>query len=168
MSLSLYQVSVPPMLRQMKALAAVLDKAVAYADERKIDHGALLHARLYPDMYHFIRQIQAVTDMAKGGAARLANVEVPTMADDESSIADLKARLARTIAFLEALKPAQFEGREDAELQIPLGRETRAMKAIDYFLGFVLPNFYFHSATAYGILRHNGVPIGKRDFIGRL
>jgi hypothetical protein len=166
MSISLYQISVVPMLRQLNALSAILDKAVAYADAQKFDPAALLQARLSPDMYHFIKQIQTVTDMAKGGCARLANVEVPAMEDNETDFPQLKARLAKTIAFLESLKPAQIDGREDAELQIPVGRETRAMKAQAYLFGFVLPNFYFHSATAYGLLRHNGVPIGKRDFLG--
>jgi uncharacterized protein len=166
MSLSLYQISIPLMLRQLRALSAILDKAIAHASEQKFEPAALLQARLYPDMYDFIRQVQTVTDMAKGGAARLANVEVPKMDDTEVSFDDLKARLAKTIAFLESLKPAQIDGGEDVEVQIPVGRETRTMKALAYWQGFVLPNFYFHAAMAYGLLRHNGVPVGKRDFLG--
>lgn len=166
MSLSLYQISIPPTLRQLRALSAILDKAAAYASEHKFEPSALLKARLYPDMYDFIQQVRAVTDMARGGAARLANVEVPKADDTETSFDELKARLAKTIAFLDSLKPAQIDGREDADLQIPVGRDTRTMKALAYWLGFVMPNLYFHAAIAYGLLRHNGVPIGKRDFLG--
>jgi hypothetical protein len=166
MSLSLYQISIPPMLRQLAALSAILDKTVAYIDEHKIEPAALLQARLFPDMYDFIHQIQTVTDMAKGGAARLADVEVPKMEDTEASFGELKQRLAKTVAFLESVKPAQIDGREDVEIQIPVGRETHAMKTLAYLQGFVLPNFYFHAAMAYGLLRHNGVPVGKRDFLG--
>jgi hypothetical protein len=166
MSLSLYQVSIPPMLRQLRALSVILDKAVAHATEQKFEPSALLHVRLYPDMYDFIHQVQTVTDMAMGGAARLADVEVPKMDDTEASFDELKARLAKTIAFLESVKPAQIDGREDADVQIPVGRETRTMKTLAYWQGFVLPNLYFHAAMAYGLLRHNGVPVGKRDFLG--
>ncbi len=168
MSLSLYQISVPSMLRQLRALSAILDKAGAYASEHKFAPSALLQARLYPDMYDFIQQVRAVTEMAMGGAARLANVEVPKMDDTEASFDELKARLAKTIAFLESVKPGQIDGREDADVAIPMGRETRTLKALAYLQGFVMPNLYFHAATAYSLLRHNGVPIGKRDFIGVL
>jgi hypothetical protein len=166
MSASLYQISIPPMLRQLQALSAMLDKAAAHATEHKFEPSALLQARLYPDMYHFIRQVQAVTDMAKGGAARLADVEVPKMDDTEASFDELKARLAKTIAFLESVKPAQIDGREDVDVLIPVGRETHTMKTLAYLQGFVLPNLYFHAAMAHGLLRHNGVPVGKRDFLG--
>ncbi len=166
MPLSFYQITIPPMIRQLNALLAILAQTIAHAAEQKFDHGALLHARLYPDMYHFIKQIQTVTDMVKGGVARLANVEVPKMEDNETNFAQLKERLAKTVAFLESIKPAQIDGRENAELQIPVGRDTHAMTALAYFQGFVVPNFYFHSAMAYGLLRHNGVNIGKRDFMG--
>ena len=166
MSLSFYQISIPPMLRQLRALSAILDKAAAHASEHKFEPSALLQARLYPDMYDFIRQVQAVTDMAKSGAARLADVEVPKMDDTEASFDELKARLVKTVAFLETLKPAQIDGREDADVQVPVGRDTRTMKALAYWQGLVMPNFYFHAAVAHGLLRHNGVPIGKRDFLG--
>jgi hypothetical protein len=166
MALSLYQISIPPMLRQLRALSTILDKAAEHAREHKFEPSALLQARLYPDMYDFIHQVQAVTDMAKGGAARLADVEVPKMDDTEASFDELKARLAKTIAFLESLKPAQIDGREEADLQIPMGRDTRIMKALAYWQGFVMPNLYFHTAIAHGLLRHNGVPVGKRDFLG--
>ena len=164
--MSFYDASVPAFLQILGSLSGLLTKAEAHCKAKNIQPEILLGARLYPDMYDFIRQVQAVTDMAKGGAARLANVEVPKMDHTETSFDELKARLAKTIAFLESVRPAQIDGREDADLQIPMGRETRTMKALAYWQGFVMPNLYFHAAIAHGLLRHNGVPVGKRDFLG--
>jgi uncharacterized protein len=166
MSLTLYQASVPSFIRHLNALSLLIDKAEAYAAEKKFPPEALLRARLFPDMYDFIRQVQTATDQAKGGAARVANVPVPAFPDTEASFAELRARVAKTIAFLETIKPDQFEGRENVEVTFPMGAATGSMKGQDYLIGFVIPQFYFHCTTAYGLLRHNGLTIGKRDFFG--
>jgi uncharacterized protein len=166
MPLTLYQATVPSFIRHLNALSVIIDKAEAYAAEKKFAPEALLQARLFPDMFDFIGQVQTASDQAKGGTARVANVEVPKFPDTEKTFPELKARIAKTIAFLESIKPAQFEGREQAEVTFPVGNGTRSMKAQDYLLGFVIPHFYFHCTTAYGLLRHNGLAIGKRDFFG--
>jgi uncharacterized protein len=166
MSLTLYQAAVPSFIRHLTALEALIDKAILYAEEKKFDPVALLEARLYPDMYNFIRQVQTATDQAKGGAARAAGIEVPKYDDTEKTLRELKARLAKTIAFLQSIKPERFEGRDDAEVSFPVGPSTRSMKARDYLINFAIPHFYFHCTTAYDILRHNGLAIGKRDFFG--
>jgi uncharacterized protein len=166
MSLTLYRATVPSFIRHLTALDALIDKAAAYAAEKKFDPAALLQARLYPDMYNFIGQVQAATDQAKGGAARVAGIEVPRYEDNEKTLAELKARLAKTIGFLQSIKPEQFAGRDDAEVSFPVGPTSRTMPAQDYLIGFVIPHFYFHCTTAYGLLRHNGLAIGKRDFFG--
>jgi uncharacterized protein len=167
MPISLYQASVPVFVRMLSSLSANLDKGAAHAAEHKFDPAALLTARLYPDMYTLTGQVQIATDQAKGAAARLADVEIPKMADTEKSFVELSERIAKTIAFLDTLKPERIDGRENAQIQVPVGRDAhRAMTGQSYLLDFVLPNFYFHVTTAYAILRHNGVPIGKRDFIG--
>jgi uncharacterized protein len=166
MSLNLYQATVPSFIRHLNALSVIVDKAEAYVVEKKFPPEALLGARLFPDMYDFIGQVQTATDQAKGGAARVANVEVPKFPDNEKTFPEVKARIAKTIAFLETIKPEQFEGRENVEVTFPVGSGTRSLKAQDYLIGFVIPHFYFHCTTAYGLLRHNGLNIGKRDFFG--
>jgi hypothetical protein len=117
-------------------------------------------------MFDLIGQIQIASDQAKGGTARVANVEVPKFPDTEKTFPELKARIAKTIAFLDTIKPEQFEGRENVEVTFPVGNGTRSLKAQDYLIGFVIPHFYFHCTTAYALLRHNGLAIGKRDFFG--
>ena len=166
MSLTLYQATVPTFIRHLTALSAIIDKAESYAAEKKFPPEALLQARLFPDMYNFIGQVQTACDQAKGGVARTANVEVPKYADDEKTFADLKARIAKTIAFIQSIKPEQFAGRDDAEVSFPVGPSTRSMKAVDYMINFCIVHFYFHCTTAYALLRHNGLNIGKRDFFG--
>ncbi len=166
MSLTLYQATVPSFIRHLHALSVIIDKAEAYAAEKKFPPEALLQARLAPDMYNFIGQVQTATDQAKGGTARVANVEVPKFPDNEKTFGELKERLAKTIAFLESIKPEQFDGRDDVEVSFPVGAGTRSMKGRDYLIGFVIPHFYFHCTTAYALLRHNGLNIGKRDFFG--
>jgi uncharacterized protein len=166
MSLTLYDATVPSFIRHLVALDALLDKAILYAEEKKFDPVALLEARLFPDMYNLIRQVETATDQAKGGAARVAGIEVPKYADDEKTLPELKARIAKTIRFLESITPEQFAGRDDAEVSFPVGPSTRSMKAKDYLIGVVIPHFYFHCTTAYNLLRHNGLAIGKRDFFG--
>lgn len=165
-AISMYRASAPVFTRLLRNLGAFLDKAVAHADARKIEHNTLLTARLAPDMLHFTKQVQVATDHAKGCIARLAGVEVPRYEDNEASFADLKARLAKTIAFIETIKPEQLNGTEDKDITLQLGPRTVEFKGIDYLLNNATMNVYFHVTTAYAILRHNGVELGKRDFIG--
>lgn len=168
MAITMYQASVPAFKVHLSALDGLIDKAVAYADARKIDHAALLSARLYPDMFTFTRQVQVACDFAKGAVARLANIEVPNHADTETTFAELKGRIAKVLAFIETVKPEQMEGAEGRTISLKVGPNEMTFAGADYLLGFVLPNFYFHSATAYGLLRHNGLEIGKRDFMRRV
>jgi hypothetical protein len=165
-SISMYRASVPVFTRLLKNLDAILDKAVVYADSKKIEHNTLLTARLAPDMLHLIKQVQIATDHSKGCAARLAGVDIPKYEDNEASFAELKARIAKTVAFLESFKPEQIDGSEGKDIALKLGPNTFEFKGIDYLFGPATMNVYFHVTTAYGILRHNGVDIGKKDFIG--
>jgi len=166
MNLSMYQASAPRFASTLKNLAAILDKAKAHAEAKKIDELVLTSSRLYPDMFALARQVQVACDTAKGAMARLAGVEIPKHEDTEKTFDELKARIAKTVAFIESFKPAQVDGTEDKELTIKLGPREVNWKGMQYLLGFALPNFYFHAATAYDILRHNGVELAKRDFIG--
>jgi uncharacterized protein len=166
MPISMYQVSVPAFLQTLNALSAILGKAEAFAAERKIDQAVLLGYRLAPDMFALTRQVQIATDHAKGCCARLAGVEVPKYADDETTFADLRARIGRTIAFVQDFKPGDIDGSEERDLTITAGSRELRFKGQQYLVSFALPNFYFHATTAYNILRHCGVPIGKRDFLG--
>jgi uncharacterized protein len=165
MSLSMYQASIPVFVRNLNNLSTILDKAVAHADAKKIDHAVLLNFRLFPDMLNFTKQIQIATDFAKGAAARLAGAEVPKYEDTEVSFADLKARIQKTIAFLKTFTPAQIDGSEEREINLTIGGHSIKLKGQTYLLEMVQPNFYFHATTAYAILRHNGVEVGKRDFV---
>ena len=167
MVLSMYQASVPAFQKHLHALDGLLDKAAAYASAKKVDPSVLLSARLYPDMFELTRQVQAVTDFAKAAPARLAGVPVPSYPDTETTIPELKARIAKTLAFLDTLKPEQMQGSESKSFTIKVGPNDMTFTAPDYLLHFALPNFYFHCATAYAILRHNGLDIGKRDFMRR-
>ena len=166
MSLSMHQASVPALLQILGSLSAVIDKAAAHCEARKIDPATLIGYRLAPDMFAFARQIQVATDNAKGIAARLAGVEIPKLADDETTFDELKARLAKVSEFIGALPAAQFEGAETREITLKLGGQEVHFTGANYLFGFGLPNFYFHASTAYDILRHAGVPVGKRDFLG--
>ena len=167
MSFSLSQASLPVFEIGLNALSAVLDKGEAFAAAKKIDSAVLLNSRLAPDMFALTRQIQVVADQAKHGAARLAGVEAPRHEDTETTIDQLKARVANTLAYLKTLDPKQIDAAVDREVTFPLGPTNKGrMKGGDYLNHFVLPNFYFHLTTAYDILRHNGVEIGKRDFLG--
>jgi hypothetical protein len=150
----------------LTSLDAILTKAEVDAEKRKIDPQVFVNGRLAPDMLPLVRQIQIMTDQVKGGASRLAGLEPPKWADEESSFADLHARIAKTIAHLQTFKPASFDGAETRPIEIKFPNATFNFVGKDYFLGFVIPNFYFHYTTAYAILRHNGVPIGKADYIG--
>ncbi|MEQ6292566.1 DUF1993 domain-containing protein [Vogesella sp. GCM10023246] len=166
MSLSMYQASVPVLLHALKNLSAILDKAVLHAEKQQFAAEVLLQARLAPDMFPFIRQVQVVSDTAKGCGARLAGVEIPSFADSETSFAELQQRLAKTVSFLQGLQPAQFDGSDSREIVLKFPHQTMTFSGQDYLQYFVLPNFYFHLTTAYDILRHNGVPLGKGDYLG--
>jgi uncharacterized protein len=165
-AITIYDQLVPVFSQMLSALDKVLTKAEADAAARKIDLDVFVNARLAPDMLPLTRQIQIMTDQAKGGASRLAGEESPKFADDEKTFADLHARIAKTIAHLKTFKPGDFEGAETRDIELKFPNATLNFKGKDYFLGFVIPNFYFHYTTAYAILRHNGVPIGKSDFLG--
>jgi uncharacterized protein len=166
MAISMYQASVPAFLQMLNSLSAILDKADAFAAERKIDPAVLLGWRLAPDMFALARQVQISTDHAKGCCARLAGVEVPKYADDETTFADLRARIARTIEFVQGFRPEEIDGSEERDVTITAGTRELRFKGQQYLVNFALPNFYFHVTTAYNILRHCGLPIGKRDFLG--
>ncbi|MGQ9686551.1 MAG: DUF1993 domain-containing protein [Thiobacillaceae bacterium] len=167
MNLTMYQASVPVFIRMLGNLAGILEKAAAHCAARKIDAAALIHYRLYPDMFDFARQVQVACDHARNGAARLAGVEAPEMEKTEQSFAELIERVRKTIAYLETLRPEQFDGAATREVVIKRGESNVTYAGLDYLLNRVLPNFYFHVTTAYAILRHNGVELGKRDYIGR-
>jgi hypothetical protein len=164
----MYQASIPAFVQMLNSLSAILDKAKAHATSCKIDPEVLLSYRLAPDMFPFVRQLQIAADLAKGAAARLAGVEVPKHDDTEKTFADLKARLAKTLTFVQSFKPSDINGSEDRDIRLTLGEHTMSFKGHPYLVHFVMPNFYFHCATAYDILRHCGVELGKRDFIGTI
>lgn len=166
MALSMYQASAPAFLQMLSSISAILDKAEAHAAERRIDPAVLLGWRLAPDMFALARQVQIATDHAKGCCARLAGVEVPKYPDDEATFADLRARIARTIDFVQSFEPSDIDGSEERDITITAGGRELRFRGQQYLVSFVLPNFYFHVTTAYNILRHCGVPIGKRDFLG--
>ena len=169
MAFSMSQASVPAFVIGLGALSALLDKAEAFASAKKIDPSVLLNWRLAPDMFPLTRQVQIATDQAKKGAARLAGVEPPIYEDDETTLDQLKARLAKTIAYLKTLDLMQIDAAADREISFPLGPNNKGqMNGADYLNHFLLPNFYFHLTTAYAILRHCGVEIGKRDFLGAI
>ncbi|HWS41193.1 MAG TPA: DUF1993 domain-containing protein [Arenimonas sp.] len=166
MSHPIFDASIPVFTRTLSALDACLDKAQAHADELKFDFNNLLSARLAPDMFSLGRQIQIACDFAKGVSARLANVEMPEYEDNEVTLADYKARIAKTIAFIQSIPAEKFEGAESREIVIFRKDTKREYIGLAYLHHAGMPNFYFHVTTAYNILRHNGVQIGKKDFIG--
>ena len=166
MPISMYQASAPRFVNTLKNLSAILDKAQAHAEAKKVQPSVLLNCRLYPDMFPMKRQVQVACDTAKGAVARLAGVEVPKHEDTEETFEDLKARIAKTIEFVETIKAAQIDGCEEKNIHLKLGSREIDWKGMQYLLGYALPNFYFHVVTAYDILRHNGVEVAKRDYIG--
>jgi hypothetical protein len=166
MSISMYQASVPRFANMLRNLDAILAKAQAHATARKIEPTVLLTARLFPDMFPLLKQVQIATDHAKGAVARLAGAEVPKYEDTEQSFEELRARLAKTIAFVESFAAAQIDGSEERQIELKAGGRELSFQGLTYLLGYALPNFHFHLVTAYNILRHNGVEIGKRDYIG--
>jgi hypothetical protein len=167
MTISMYQASVPRFVNILGNLSGILDKAQAHVDARKIDPTVLTGFRLFPDMLPMTTQVQIACDTAKGVIARLAGVEIPAYEDNEKTLADLKARIARTIAFIQTVTPAQIDGTEDKQIITKRGEKETRYTGIQFLLGHAVPNFYFHVTTTYNILRHNGVEIGKRDFLGQ-
>jgi uncharacterized protein len=166
---SMSQASLPAFEINLNALSAVLDKAEAFATAKKIDSSVLLQTRLAPDMFDLTRQVQIATDQARRGSARLAGVEPPSVPDKEATIGELKDRIAKTVAYLKTLDPKKIDASAEREITFPLGPDNKGhMKGDDYLNHFVLPNFYFHCTAAYAILRHCGVDIGKRDFMGAI
>jgi hypothetical protein len=169
MTLSMYQASAPVFQHALTALSGILDKAMANAAARKIDPTVFLVARLAPDMFAFTKQVQIACDFAKNTVARLAGQEPPKFPDEEKTFDELKARIAKTIDFVSGFKPAQIDGTEANDITFPAGPgKTMTLKGQAYLLNFALPNFYFHATAAYAILRHNGVDLGKLDFLGHV
>jgi hypothetical protein len=166
MTLSMYRASIPLFVRGLKVMSALLDKGEAHVREAGGDPEALVEARLAPDMAPLSGQIQRASDASKLALSRLTGVAAPPMEDNEKTLDDLRDRITRTLVYLESLDPSALEGSEATEVQLKFGDFQPAFNGEDYLLGFALPNFYFHVTTAYAILRHQGVPVGKRDFLG--
>ena len=167
MSNPVHDLVISTMLRSLRNLDAVVGKAEAYVDaDKNLDAETLLRARLYPNMRPFLFQVQVATDTAKGAAARLAGKSVPSWPDDEKTFADVHARLGKAIDYLSGFAPADFDGAEARAIELKIGSHKLDFTGTSYIATFVLPNFFFHVTTAYDILRHNGVPIGKADFLG--
>lgn len=166
MAIDVYDQTVAAISRALLNLDAIVSKAESYAEERSIDPAVLVQARLYPDMLPLVAQVRIATDIAKAAAARLSGSDLPSWPDDENSFADIHARIRKALDFLSSFKREQFEGSEDKKIEFKVGKEPVKFSGREYVLGFVLPNVYFHVTTAYAILRHNGVPLGKRDFLG--
>jgi uncharacterized protein len=168
-TMSMSNASIPVFEIGLSALSALLDKAEAYAEAKRIDPTVLLNARLFPDMFAFTRQVQSACDQAKNGGARLAGVDPPRYEDNEKTIAELRTRIAKTVAFVKTLDTEMIDTAADREITFPLGPNNKGhMRGADYLNHFALPNFYFHLTTAYDILRHCGVEMGKRDFLGTI
>lgn len=166
MSLSMYQASVPVYVRMLNNLIAILEKAAAHCEAKKIDPAVLIQYRLYPDMFHFAKQVQIAADAAKNGTAYLAGVEAPVFENTEQSFPDLIERVRKTLAYLDGFTPDRIDGSEEREVRIKRGDTEVLYSGQSLLLTRTLPNFYFHVTTAYDILRHNGVELGKRDFLG--
>ena len=168
MSISMYQASVPRILNMLTNLSHLLDKAQTHIEAKKLNESALTQFRLYPDMFPLVRQVQIACDTAKGVVARLAGVEIPVDEDSEVSIADLKQRIAKTSAFIEGFSASQIDGTEDKDIITKRGDKETHYKGMQFLLNHAMPNVYFHITIAYAILRHNGVEIGKRDYLGKV
>lgn len=166
MSVSMYTVSVPVFIQFLQALSGILDKAQTHIDARKLDETFIMTNRLYPDMHNFTRQVRASCDHAVNACARIAGVELPAFENNETTIADLKKRIEKAVAFLRTITPAQLDGQEDKQITVKFPSGERQFTGQTMLINFSLPNFYFHTTTAYDLLRHVGVEIGKRDFMG--
>lgn len=167
MTISMYQASVPPIVKCLQNLINILEKGAAHAEAKKIDPSVLINSRLYPDMHPLSKQVQIASDLTRRGIARLAGVEAPAMADDETTFPQLIDRLHNTIAYLETITPAQIDGTEQKHINLPLGKHSIEFAGMPYLISFILPNVYFHATTTYNILRHSGVELGKMDFLGK-
>lgn len=163
----MFDTSVPVLIHFLKGLSALLKKAEDHCEARKIDPDAILQARLFPDMFNFTRQVQLSTDFAKGMGARLAGIPVPSFADEEKTFAELQARIAKTVDFLGTLTKEQYAEAATRKVTIKVGGKDTDFAGADYVATYALPNFYFHLTTAYNILRHNGIELGKKDYMGR-
>lgn len=166
--INMYEISIPPVLRALNNLSHILQKGEAHANENGIEASIFINARLFPDMYPLTRQVQIATDMAKGAAARLAGLEVPKYEDNETSFAELQTRIANTIAFMQSVNAAQLVNAESREIELLIRKHKVTFTGLDYLLNWVKPNVYFHVSTAYDILRHNGVVLGKPDYLGNI
>lgn len=166
MKISMYQASVPVFVQLLTALSAILKKASDHCAAKKIEPSVLVNARLSPDMFAFARQVQIATDHAKGATARLSGSEVPSYPDTEATFDELQARIAKTLDYIQSFKPERIDGSDDKPIHIKAGKHEMDFIGSDYLLHFAMPNFYFHVTTAYAILRHNGVEIGKMDYMG--
>jgi hypothetical protein len=164
--ITMYLASVPRLASNLENLSHILDIAQAHVDAGKADMAALMEQRLYPDMYPFYKQVQIACDKARSVVARLAKMEVPAYPDDEKTLAELKQRIARTVAFLRSVPAERIDGTEDDEITLPVTGKPTTYTGLQLLLGHSVPNVYFHTMTAYNILRHLGVPVGKRDFLG--
>ncbi len=167
MTISMYQASVPVIIRSLTNLAAILEKAAAHAEAKKIDQSVFLNSRLFPDMLPLVKQIHIATDITRRGVARLAEIEAPAFEDNETTFAELVDRIHQNITYLKTLTPAQIDGSEEKTITLAVGKQTMTFQGLPYLTGFILPNLYFHTTTAYNILRHNGLEIGKIDFLGK-
>ena len=163
--LSMFDATISPLTRTLKNLSHILQKGEEYADAKKIEHSVILNARLFPDMYPLTRQVQIATDMSKGAAARLAGVEIPKYEDTETTFAELQARISKTLAFIETIHNEQLTDAETREITVTVRKVDLKFSGQDYLLKWVMPNVHFHVVTAYNILRHNGVELGKQDFL---
>ena len=166
MAVTMFTASVPVFIQHLSGLVGVLEKGGKFATDKKIDQAVLLGSRIYPDMFPLSRQVREAVNHSANASARVAGVDVPKLPEAEASFDDLRAKVATGIEFLKGLKPAQLDGTEEKELKVMLGPNERIFKGQAYLLGFAMPNFYFHTTTAYAILRQYGVEIGKRDFMG--
>jgi hypothetical protein len=168
MSLSVYEAFVPALIHGLGSLKNILQKGAAHAEAKKIDPSVLINARLFPDMFALGRQVQIASDAAKGAAARLAGIDPPKFEDVETTFPELIARIDKTIDFLKGFTPSQFEGAEERTVTIKTPRATLTFTGLKFLRHWALPNFYFHVTTAYNVLRHNGVEIGKADYLGEI
>jgi hypothetical protein len=166
MTISMYQASVPVLIRALNNLVTILNKGAAHAEPKKIDPKVLIDMRLFPDMFPLSRQVQIASDIARRGAAQLAGQEAPKYEDNETTFSELVDRCQKTIAYIETLTPEQIDGSEAKSITIPMRDTTLTLEGLPFLFGFVLPNVYFHTTTAYDILRHCGVELGKKDFLG--
>jgi uncharacterized protein len=167
MNISMYQASVPVCIRSLKNLVNILEKGATYAETKKIDQHVLVNSRLFPDMFPLSRQVQIASDIAKRGAAELAGTEPPKFEDNETTLPQLIDRVQKTISYLDTFKPEQIDGSEEKTITLKVGDNSLSFQGMPFLLYFVLPNVYFHVTTAYDILRHCGVELGKQDFLGK-